>query len=43
VFAGTELAEVVASRPGAAVYRVERTGEGVDERALAARFLGDGT
>jgi len=41
VFAGTELAEVVASRPGAAAYRVERTAEGVDERPLAARFLGD--
>src|SRR3954454_17084886 len=41
VFAGTELAEVVASRPGAAAYRVERTAEGVDERPLAARFVGD--
>jgi dipeptidase E len=41
VFAGTELAEVVASRPGAGAYRVERSADGVDERPLAARFLGD--
>jgi dipeptidase E len=40
VFAGTELAEVVASRPGAAAYRVERTADGVDERPVEARYLG---
>ena len=40
VFAGTELAEVVASRPDAAAYRVERTAEDVDERRVEARFLG---
>ena len=41
VFAGTELDEVVASQPQAAAYRVERTaGDGVDERALPARYLG---
>jgi dipeptidase E len=40
VFAGTELEEVVASRPDAAAYRVQRTAEGVDERRVKARFLG---
>jgi dipeptidase E len=35
VFAGTELAEVVSSRPKAAAYRVDRVG---DQR-LAARYL----
>jgi dipeptidase E len=41
VFAGEELEEVVASRPHAAAYRVERTaGDGVSERALSARYLG---
>jgi peptidase E len=40
VFAGETLAEVVASRPGAAAYRVERTAEGVRERRVDARFLG---
>jgi dipeptidase E len=40
VFAGTELEEVVASRPGAAAYRVERTADGVDERRVEARYLG---
>lgn len=40
VFAGTELEEVVASRPDAAAYRVERTAKGVDERRVEARYLG---
>ena len=40
VFAGTELEEVVASRPDAAAYRVERTAEGFDERRVEARYLG---
>jgi dipeptidase E len=40
VFAGEELAEVVASRPGAAGYRVERDGDGVREARLPSRFLG---
>ena len=40
VFAGEELAEVVASRPGAAGYRVERDGDGVREERLPSRFLG---
>jgi peptidase E len=42
VFAGTALAEVVASRPDAAAYRVERTADGVAERRVGARFLGSG-
>jgi dipeptidase E len=41
VFAGTELEEVVASRPDARAYRVERTADGgATERALPARYLG---
>src|SRR3954469_17087485 len=40
VFAGTALAEVVASRPDAAAYRVEHTVDGVAERRVGARFLG---
>ena len=41
VFGGTELDEVVASRPHATAVRVERTaGGGVDERRLPARYLG---
>jgi haloacetate dehalogenase len=40
VFSGRELEEVVGSRPGAAAYRVERSGDGVRERRLAARLLG---
>jgi peptidase E len=40
VFAGEELEEVVGSRPGAAAYRVERAGDGVSERRVAARYLG---
>jgi dipeptidase E len=39
VFAGTELDEVVASRPEAAAYRVERVAGGVTERLLPARRL----
>jgi dipeptidase E len=41
VFAGTELEQVVVSRPHARGYRVERTaGGGAEERALPARYLG---
>jgi dipeptidase E len=40
VFSGVELHEVVASRPEAAAYRVERTADGVTERRIDARFLG---
>jgi peptidase E len=41
VFEGTELIEVVASRPDARAYRVERTQDGdVRERGLPARYLG---
>src|SRR4051794_13750909 len=40
VFAGEDLQEVVASRPDAAAYRVERTADGVNERRIGARFLG---
>src|SRR4051812_18667460 len=40
VFAGEELEEVVASRRGAAAYRVQRTAEGVVERRVEARYLG---
>jgi dipeptidase E len=40
VFAGTELAEVVASRPDAAAYRVQRTADGVEERRVDVRALG---
>jgi peptidase E len=43
VFSGTELVEVVASRPEARAYRVERRpGGDVEERALPARYLGPG-
>jgi len=42
VFRGTELVEVVASRPHAGAVRVERTAGGsIEERRLAARYLGD--
>jgi peptidase E len=41
VFAGEDLLEVVASRPDAAAYRVERTADGAGERRVDARFLGD--
>jgi peptidase E len=40
VFADETLEEVVASRPAAAAYRVERTAEGVAERRVEARHLG---
>jgi dipeptidase E len=40
VFAGTELSEVVSSRPGAAGYRVERAADGVRERRIEPRRLG---
>jgi dipeptidase E len=41
VFAGPALLEVVASRPGARAYRVERTADGETvERELPARYLG---
>lgn len=39
-FAGTELAGVVSSRPNAHAYRVTRTGDGVVEQTLTARYLG---
>jgi dipeptidase E len=39
VFRGEELEEVVASRPDATAYRVERTADGVEERPLEARYL----
>lgn len=38
-FVGTELAEVVASREGAAAYRVEKRGADVIETPLPARLL----
>jgi peptidase E len=42
VFSGTELIEVVTSRPDAGAYRVEQNAGGGDarERALPARYLG---
>ena len=43
VFRGTELAECVSSRPGAACYLVEPDGQGsVRETRLATRYLGAG-
>jgi dipeptidase E len=39
VFSGTELEEVVSSRPDAAGYRVERSDDGVREQRLATRYL----
>jgi len=39
-FAGTELREVVCSRPGAGAYRVEPDGAGVRETPIGARYLG---
>jgi len=39
-FDGEQLAEVVASRPNAAAYRVELTGDRVTETRLPARYLG---
>jgi dipeptidase E len=40
-FVGTDLAEVVSSRPDARAYRLERTADGATETALATRYLGD--
>jgi dipeptidase E len=40
VYAGEPLHEVVASRPGAAAYRVTRGDGGVHEERLPARWLG---
>lgn len=40
VFSGTELQEVVGSRPESAAYRVHRTPGGVCEEPLAVRYLG---
>jgi dipeptidase E len=39
VFSGTELEEVVSSRPDAAGYRVERVADGVRETEIRARCL----
>ena len=39
-FFGTELADVVASRPGAQAYRVEAVGASAIETPLPARYLG---
>jgi len=39
-FSGTDLAEIVTSRPEARAYRVARAGKGVSETPLEARFLG---
>jgi dipeptidase E len=39
-FVGTELAEVVCSRPGARAVHVSSAGNGVIERELATRYLG---
>ena len=42
VFHGETLSEVVASRPGAAAYRIEKSAEhGVVERRAEARYLGN--
>ena len=40
VFRGTELKEVVSSRPNAAAYYVAHTSSGIFERRLPARYLG---
>ena len=39
-FVGTELAEVVSSRPSAAAFRVRPSGDGVEEERLPVRHLG---
>jgi len=39
-FKGTELVEVVTSRPKAAAYRVELVGDRVVSTPVEARFLG---
>lgn len=40
-FVGSELVEVVSSRPAARAYRLERHGSRVRETRLATRYLGD--
>jgi hypothetical protein len=40
VFDGTELAEVVSSRPAAGGYHVTRAGTETIERRIPARYLG---
>jgi dipeptidase E len=40
VFAGDQVKEVVASRPGANAYRVEKTCGGATERCVPSRYLG---
>ncbi len=40
VFAGTELLQVVSSRPSARAYRVERSGDSVVELLLRSSYLG---
>ena len=42
-FAGSELVEVVASRPHARAFRVEREGDEAVETPLAVRYLGEAT
>jgi peptidase E len=42
-FAGAELVEAVASRPGGRAFRVERAGDDAVETPLAVRYLGDAT
>jgi len=39
-FIGTDLSEVISSRPNARAYRIERRGDEVIERAFPTRFLG---
>jgi dipeptidase E len=40
VFADGALTEIIASRPHARAYRVERQGSGASERQLDTRYLG---
>ena len=40
-FVGEDLHRVVLSRPDARAYRVERSGDAVSERRLAADYLGE--
>jgi dipeptidase E len=40
-FVDQELAHVVSSRPGAAAYSVTQTSSGVEEKEIAARYLGN--
>jgi peptidase E len=40
VFRDGELVEAVSSRPGARAFRVDRSGDGVDETPLEVRYLG---